>query len=70
MTSPSRQHGEFACHVDGRLIVSDVVGPWNLELVQAWAAELHRHASLMTPGPHVGIAIVHGSILCLRTPSS
>lgn len=54
MTSHFRPHGEFTCHVDGRLIVSDVAGPWNLELVQAWAAELHQHASRMTPGPHEG----------------
>lgn len=64
MTSPFRPHGEFKTHVDGRLIVSDVVGPWNREMVEAWAAELHQRAKLMPPGPHVGIAIVHESILC------
>ncbi|MEJ7806541.1 MAG: hypothetical protein WKG03_11570 [Telluria sp.] len=57
-----RAHGEFLTRVDGRLIISDVTGPWNKELVEEWAVAAQPVA--MGVGPHVGIAIIHGSMLC------
>lgn len=57
-------HGQFRTWVEGRLIFSDVVGPWNRELVDQCAAELLAHALALGGGPHVGVAIVRESILC------
>lgn len=60
-----RAHGEFSTRVEGRLVISEVTGPWNIELVRACMAELHAKAlPLAATGPHVGVGIVHGSILC------
>ncbi len=58
-------HGRFEAYVDGRLIISQVTGPWNKELIDAWAKALHPLAKAVSAdGPHVGIAIIHGSMLC------
>jgi hypothetical protein len=58
-------HGEFKAYLDGRIIVSDVVGPWNRELVDQWAAEMLVLVTQMhRSGPHVGLAILRGSMLC------
>ena len=57
-------HGQFRTWREGRLIFSDVVGPWNIELVDQCARELHGHALALGGGPHVGLAIVRGSLLC------
>jgi hypothetical protein len=57
-----RAHGQFTTRVDGRLIISDVTGPWNKELVEQWAAASHPLAQAL--GPHVGIAVVRESMLC------
>ena len=61
-TSAFPAHGDFLTRVDGRLIISDVTGPWNKELVEEWACAAHPVAKGV--GPHVGIAIIHGSMLC------
>lgn len=55
-----RPHGRFAIRVEGQIVLSDVTGPWNRELVQAWAAELDPLVSHL--GPHVGIATIHHSM--------
>ncbi|WP_426107875.1 hypothetical protein [Massilia sp. TSP1-1-2] len=60
-THAFRPHGTFLTRVDGRLIISDVTGPWNKELVQAWALAVQPVA--MGVGPHVGVAVIHGSML-------
>ena len=62
MTSPHfRIHGDFSWYVEGRLLITDVTGPWNKELVESWAATLHPSAlALSRTGPHVGIAHIHG----------
>lgn len=57
-----RSHGEFSTRVEGRIIISDVTGPWNKELVQEWAVS--SHALVKSVGPHVGIAVIHDSMLC------
>lgn len=60
-----RAHGEFSTRVEGRLVISEVTGPWNIELVRECTAELHAMAlPLAASGPHVGVAVIHGSILC------
>ena len=58
-------HGAFKTRVDGRILVSDLHGPWNLELVDNWMAEAHPMVrELAATGPHVHITIVTGSLLC------
>jgi hypothetical protein len=58
-------HGQFRTWVEGRVIFSDVVGPWNRELVEQCLLELDAHARILAAtGPHVGVAVVHESILC------
>lgn len=61
-TSHFQAHGEYLTRVDGRLIISDVTGPWNKEFVEQWALAAGPVAKGV--GPHVGIAVIHGSMLC------
>lgn len=69
MDNPSkfvfRPHGKFRIWTEGALLLTEVVGPWNRELVLQWqkqaigvAKELGRQM------PYVGITIVRESILC------
>jgi hypothetical protein len=60
--SPFRAHGKFLSRVEGRLMISDVTGPWNKELVEQWALGANPVARQL--GVHVGIAVIHGSMLC------
>ncbi|MES2298585.1 MAG: hypothetical protein V4582_16185 [Pseudomonadota bacterium] len=65
MNMPFRQHGHFHSYIEGRFLITEVTGPWNKELVESWAAHIYPLAKeLATDGPHVGIAIIHKSILC------
>lgn len=66
MTGPHfRTHGDFQWYVEGRLVITDVTGPWNKELVEAWAIALQPAvAELARTGPNVGIARIHRSMLC------
>jgi hypothetical protein len=65
MNSTFRVHGKFSIRVDGQIIISDVTGPWNKELVEAWGVQVYPTAkSLAAVGPNAGIAIVHESMLC------
>lgn len=58
-------HGEFKAYVDGRIIVSEVTGPWNRELVLTWANEMFVYGKqLSASGPYVGIAVIRESMLC------
>lgn len=60
-----RSHGHFTTRVEGQLIISEVTGPWNKELVEEWARSAQPVAqSLAAHGPHVGIAVITGSMLC------
>lgn len=63
--SPFQMHGHFHTHVDGRLVVSNVTGPWNKELVESWARQCYPAVkTLSASGPYVGIAVIHESMLC------
>jgi hypothetical protein len=66
MTSPHFSiHGDFSWYVEGRLVITDVTGPWNKELVELWSKSLYPLAlELSHTGPHVGIAQLHRSMLC------
>jgi hypothetical protein len=65
MSSSFRPHGRFATHVEGQLMISEITGPWNKELVEFWGqrslAEAQRLSAI---GPYVGIAVIRESMLC------
>jgi hypothetical protein len=62
-------HGEYKLRLEGRILVSELVGPWNLELVDTWMKAAHPIVKqLAATGPHVHMTIVTGSLLC--TPES
>lgn len=59
------QHGEYKLRLEGRVLVSELVGPWNLELVNAWMKAAHPMVKeLAATGPHVHMTIVTGSLMC------
>jgi hypothetical protein len=65
MASSYAQHGDFTAQLEGRLIISEVNGPWNLELAMNWSKTLHPVAmELARGGPHVGIAVIRHSLMC------
>jgi hypothetical protein len=65
MVAPFQPHGAFKVRLDGRIIVSDVTGPWNREAVRDWVREIHKVAVVLNAsGPHVGLALVRESLLC------
>ncbi len=65
MNPTFRPHGSFGIRVDGRLMMTEVTGPWNRELVDDWAAHCFEPArALSAAGPYVGITIIHQSMLC------
>ncbi len=43
-------------------MISEITGPWNKELVEQWAIGSNPVAREL--GPHVGIAVIHASMLC------
>lgn len=58
-------HGEYKLRLEGRVLVSELVGPWNLELVNTWMKAAHPMVKeLAATGPHVHMTIVTGSLLC------
>ncbi len=58
-------HGDFKVTLDGRIIISEIAGPWNREAVGNWCKEIHVVAKkLAVTGPHVGIAVMRESMLC------
>lgn len=64
MNSIFPPHGELAFYRDGRILVANVRGPWNLELVYRWANEIRPHArELALTGVWACICIIEVSIL-------
>ena len=50
--------------VDGRIVISEIEGPWNLELVEAWAIPAARlYAKLGASGRCGGIGVHTKSLL-------
>ncbi len=65
MNFPFRVHGKYSIRVDEQIILSDVTGPWNRELVEEWGKQVYPFAKeLAAKGPNAGIAIMHESMLC------
>lgn len=65
MNTAFRPHGKFSVTVDGALMITEVTGPWNRELVAYWGQHCYRQAQLLSSaGPYVGIAVIRESMLC------
>ena len=59
------QHGTFSNRTEGQLLISEVEGPWNIELVSNWTKDSTPHAlSLSQRGPWIFVVVIHGSMLC------
>lgn len=57
-------HGSFRLHRDGQLIVVEAAGPWNLELIQRYAAEvLPVVHEIARDGPWAAVVLVKDSVL-------
>ncbi len=65
MNSAFRPHGRFSTRVEGQLLVSEITGPWNKELVEYWGQYCYPSAlRLSEAGPYIGIAHIRESMLC------
>jgi|GEM_PF-1974135 len=65
MSERFRPHGQYRVRREGQLVLTDVTGPWNRELVELWALAAHPYAEAAgRDGPYVGIAIIRESMLC------
>lgn len=65
MNTAFRPHGKFSIAVDGQLMITEVTGPWNKELVEYWAHQCYPQAkALSAAGPYAGIAVISESMLC------
>lgn len=57
-------HGKYSIYRDGSILVTEVVGPWNIELVQEWAkAAIPFCIEMHQAGPWVAVAIASQSML-------
>jgi hypothetical protein len=65
MNAIFRPHGKFQIWTEGQLLLTELTGPWNRELVEYWAAQAFELANTFSlERPYIGITIVHESILC------
>jgi hypothetical protein len=65
MNSGFRPHGRFKVWTDGQLLISEMTGPWNRELVEYWAAQaLQLTGEFSNERPYIAITTVYESILC------
>ena len=57
-------HGKFTLRVEGRLLITEVCGPWNVELVELWAKESRDLVKYLSArGKWASLAIVKQSLL-------
>jgi len=61
-------HGLFEVSVEGRILISRVRGPWNLEAVAAYRDEVNRKVEALIGQPWGVLAIVGGEPI--HTPDS
>jgi hypothetical protein len=63
-TSPFRHHGRAEWRIDGAVLRTDVMGPFNRELAELIGPILHQaYAMLSAQGPCAEIVIVRGSAM-------
>lgn len=64
MTKPFPPHGKYKIYCDDQLLVSEVVGPWNIEFIRDWSmASIPLCEELKEKGPWIAVAIISGSML-------
>jgi hypothetical protein len=60
-----RPHGRFKVWTEGQLLLTEITGPWNRELVEYWAEQARDLVTVFSPErPYVAISTVFESILC------
>ena len=60
-----RPHGKFSIRVEGQILLTEVTGPWNRELVEFWAHQALQFAQqFRADHPYVAVTEVYDSILC------
>nr|WP_315476785.1 hypothetical protein [uncultured Undibacterium sp.] len=60
-----RPHGRFKVWTEGQLLLTEVTGPWNRELIDYWAKQaLDLVTEFSAERPYVAITTVFESILC------
>lgn len=65
MNAIFRPHGKFRVWIEEQLLITELTGPWNRELIEYWAAHALPLASQFSvEHPYIAITIVHESILC------
>ena len=65
MSGKFRMHGDFNCYFEGQVLVTEVTGPWNRELIEAWAEASYPMALAASKrGAYIGIAVIRRSMLC------
>jgi hypothetical protein len=57
-------HGTFHIRLEGQILVQEVGGPWNLEMVNVWASSLLPYAhQLEARGRWSALVVFEGSLL-------
>ena len=65
MPQPFQAHGKFSLYRDGNILVTEVIGPWNAELIKAWAkAAIPYSLEMQAIGVWGAVAIITESMLC------
>ena len=65
MSQSFQPHGKFSLYRDGNILATQLTGPWNIELIQAWAkATLPYTHEMQAIGAWGGVAIITESMLC------
>lgn len=60
-----KPHGKFLLYRDGNILVTDITGPWNIELIKSWAkAAIPYSLEMQTSGVWGAVAIMTESMLC------
>lgn len=59
-----KPHGTFKLRSEGQILIQDVDGPWNEEMVAIWAPALRPYAEMLdAQGPWAAMVVFHGSLL-------
>lgn len=62
-----RPHGNFTTYIDDQVLVSEVRGQWNIELLDAWFNAMMPHIEeISAKGLWGTVGVMHDSLLCSR----
>lgn len=60
-----RVHGSVDFHRDGQILIADIGGPWNIELIDLYRQRIAEYVPALAEGGVWGlILIIHGAALC------